>query len=160
MRQFHRKKIPRRALCLHSDAAPTSHTVSGNDALSNIVDSVLAEFEPRLLAEIASNWHRTRIVTVPVRKSPTLCYPCPFGNHDAVKHRLSEDVPAHGFMQIECIPPLALSIHLMLITEQCNTLHKYLADAHFIETQFLRLRQRGALGINARRLKRVSCLNT
>ena len=36
-----------------SDAAPTSQTVSGNDALSNIVDSVLAELKPRLLAEIA-----------------------------------------------------------------------------------------------------------
>jgi CheY-like chemotaxis protein len=35
------------------EAAPTSQTASGNDALSNIVDSVLAELKPRLLAEIA-----------------------------------------------------------------------------------------------------------
>ena len=26
---------------------------------------------------------------------------------------VGKDVPAHGFMQIECIPPLALSIHLI-----------------------------------------------
>ena len=36
-----------------SEAVPTSSTASGNDALSNIVDSVLAELKPRLLAEIA-----------------------------------------------------------------------------------------------------------
>ena len=36
-----------------SEIAPTSQTASGNDALSNIVDSVLAELKPRLLAEIA-----------------------------------------------------------------------------------------------------------
>ena len=36
-----------------SEAAPTPQTPSGNDALSNIVDSVLAELKPRLLAEIA-----------------------------------------------------------------------------------------------------------
>ncbi|HEV2696755.1 MAG TPA: hypothetical protein VGU90_02110, partial [Terriglobales bacterium] len=32
---------------------PSTQSVSGNDALSNIVDSVLAELKPRLLAEIA-----------------------------------------------------------------------------------------------------------
>ena len=36
-----------------SEAASTSQAASGNDALSNIVDSVLAELKPRLLAEIA-----------------------------------------------------------------------------------------------------------
>jgi CheY-like chemotaxis protein len=36
-----------------SEAAQTSQRASGNDALSNIVDSVLAELKPRLLAEIA-----------------------------------------------------------------------------------------------------------
>jgi hypothetical protein len=35
------------------EAPPTSQTASSNDALSNIVDSVLAELKPRLLAEIA-----------------------------------------------------------------------------------------------------------
>lgn len=35
------------------EASPTSQSASGNDALSNIVDSVLAELKPRLLAEIA-----------------------------------------------------------------------------------------------------------
>ena len=33
--------------------APPSHLPSGNDALSSIVDNVLAELKPRLLAEIA-----------------------------------------------------------------------------------------------------------
>jgi hypothetical protein len=36
-----------------SEASPTSQRPAGNDALSNIVDSVLAELKPRLLAEIA-----------------------------------------------------------------------------------------------------------
>jgi hypothetical protein len=36
-----------------SEASPTTQAASGNDALSNIVDSVLAELKPRLLAEIA-----------------------------------------------------------------------------------------------------------
>jgi CheY-like chemotaxis protein len=36
-----------------SEVEQTSQTASGNDALSNIVDSVLAELKPRLLAEIA-----------------------------------------------------------------------------------------------------------
>ncbi len=36
-----------------SEAAPTSQPASNHDALSNIVDSVLAELKPRLLAEIA-----------------------------------------------------------------------------------------------------------
>jgi CheY-like chemotaxis protein len=35
------------------EASATSQSASGNDALSNIVDSVLAELQPRLLAEIA-----------------------------------------------------------------------------------------------------------
>jgi CheY-like chemotaxis protein len=35
------------------EASPSSQTASSNDALSNIVDSVLAELKPRLLAEIA-----------------------------------------------------------------------------------------------------------
>jgi CheY-like chemotaxis protein len=36
-----------------SEAVPTSQPASNHDALSNIVDSVLAELKPRLLAEIA-----------------------------------------------------------------------------------------------------------
>ena len=36
-----------------SEAEPTSQPASNHDALSNIVDSVLAELKPRLLAEIA-----------------------------------------------------------------------------------------------------------
>ena len=36
-----------------SDAAPAPQTASSHDALSNIVDNVLAELKPRLLAEIA-----------------------------------------------------------------------------------------------------------
>ena len=36
-----------------SEASTTTQAASGNDALSNIVDSVLAELKPRLLAEIA-----------------------------------------------------------------------------------------------------------
>jgi CheY-like chemotaxis protein len=41
------------ALPSTSDTASTTQSASGNDALSNIVDSVLAELKPRLLAEIA-----------------------------------------------------------------------------------------------------------
>ena len=43
-----------------SEAAQASQVPSGNDALSNIVDSVLAELKPRLLAEIAKQLARDK----------------------------------------------------------------------------------------------------